>query len=196
VRWIMLLLVAGGLYLAWTRYSPLAGSLGATSPTSATIRAPASAGGSTVADPAPRAQPDLRRGDVAYELDQSELSRQLNQQLAGRPLGQTPLGDAVLERIQLSLHAGQAEATGSARLGGASVPISSQLVPSIDSNGRLKVQVSQASIGGVALPELLRARLESTIEAQLGQVINRQSLRLRSLELGDGKLRVIGTPGA
>lgn len=196
MRWILLLLLIGGLYLAGTRYTQWTASLGASTPAVATSRAPAASDPTLVPDPAPRAQPDLRRGDVAFEMDQAELSRQLNQQLAGRPLGHTPLGDAVLERLQLSLHAGQAEATGSARLGGASVPVGSQLVPSIDPDGRLKVQVNQASVAGVALPDAVRASLASSIEAELGRVINQRSLRLRSLEIGDGKLRVIGTPSA
>jgi hypothetical protein len=196
VRWIVFLLAIGGLYLAWTRFSPSAVPLGLPMPPAAATKAPAVSGGAPAGDLAPRAQPDPGRGDVAFEIDQAELSRQLNQQLAGRPLGQTPLGDTVLERIQLSLHAGQAEATGSARLGGASVPVSSQLVPSIDSTGRLAVRVSQATVAGLPVPDLIRADLERSIEAELGRVINRQSLRLRSLEIGDGKLRVIGTPSA
>ena len=192
MRWIALLLLIGGLYLAWTRLSPSSVPLGIPMAPAA----PAVSGGAPAVDPAPRAQPDPVRGDVAFEIEQAELSRQLNQQLAGRPLGQTPLGDAVLERIQLSLHAGQAEATGSARLGGASVPVSSQLVPSIDSDGRLDVRISRATVAGLPVPDPVRADLERSIEAELGRVINRQSLRLRSLEIGDGKLRVIGTPGA
>jgi hypothetical protein len=196
VRWIVLLLSISGLYLAWTRFSPLTLPLGIPMPPAVATKAPAVSDGAPGADPAPRARPDSQRGEIAFEIDQAELSRQLNQQLAGRPLGQTPLGDAVLERIQLSLHAGQAEATGSARLGGASVPVRSQLVPSIDSTGRLGVRVSQTTVAGVPVPDLVRADLERSIEAELGRVINRQSLRLRSLEIGDGKLRVIGTPSA
>jgi hypothetical protein len=196
VRFILLLLLIGGLFLAWNRFGPAAptgtsggGSPGSGSPTAGL--APAATG-----DAPPKAQPDSRRGDITYEIGEAELSGQVNQQLAGRPLGRTPLGDAVLERLQLSLRSGQAEATGRARLGGVSVPVSSQLVPSIDPAGRLKVRVSQATMAGLPLPDPVRENLEASLESEIGRLINRQSLRLRSVEIGDGKLRVVGTPGA
>ena len=144
-------------------------------------------------DTAPKAQ--AQKGEVSVEITEAELTQRLSQQLAGRSLGQTPLGAASVERLETSLRSGRAEVSGNARLGGASVPYTSQLTAAPDPAGRVQVRLADAKVGGVAVPESARADLESVMQSEVNRLLATQPMRVRSLEIGDGRMRIIGSPG-
>jgi hypothetical protein len=155
--------------------------------------APPTAVAKAVAPSAPKAPAG---GEFSVELTEADLTVLLNQQLAGRSIGETPLGAATIDRLQVALQGGRADATGDARLGGMRVPFSSQMTAQPDSAGRVRVDVLQASVASIALPEAARTELRDLIQAEVDRLLARQPMRVRSIEIGGGRLRAIGAPGA
>src|SRR3954451_7976681 len=82
-----------------------------------------SAGVPQSASPVAAAAPTAAAGDGTVELTESALSDHLNDQLAGQPLGDTPLGKATLTRLTTQLKPDQLVANGDAQVGGRSVPV-------------------------------------------------------------------------
>jgi hypothetical protein len=142
----------------------------------------------------PQVQP--KTGEVAVEVTEAELSDRLTRQFAGQALGQTPLGAATIERVDVSLRGGQAGLGGSARVGGASVPYSARLNAAPDASGQVKLTLTDARVSGVPLPDPVRAQLESSVQGEIDRLILRQPMRVRSIEIEGGRLRAVGTPGA
>ena len=157
-----------------------------------------SAGGSTsrVPDVPPNVQPDPARGEVAVEIAEEDLARKLNARLAGQALGSTPIGDATVDRFTASLRSGQVAIGGDARVGPAGVPFTvlGQVTPNAD--GRPVVRVTDARVSGAPMPEGARGRIEQTLQAELDRQLGRRPLRIRSVEIGGGRLRAIGAPRA
>ena len=145
-----------------------------------------------VPDAAPKAQ--ALKGEVSLEITEAQLTGALEQQLVGRDLGQTPLGRATIERIQASLRNGRAEVSGTAQLGGSSVQYSTLLTLTPDADGRARVRVTEARVASLPMPDSARAQVEATIQAQLDRLLAARPMRVRSIEIGDGRMRVIGTP--
>ena len=154
---------------------------------------PPSAQAPQAPDAAPKAQP--QKGEVSVEITEAELTQRLSQQLVGRSLGQTPLGAASIERLETSLRSGRAEVNGNARLGGASVLYTSQLIAAPDAAGRVQVSLVDAKVGGVPVPESARDDLESVMQSEVNRLLATQPMRVRSIEIGDGRMRIIGSPG-
>jgi hypothetical protein len=186
---LLLVLATGVLLLAQLLASPPAPAL----PRPALGLSPATP--TPQADSGPRVQPNPQRGEVAIEIGEAELSERLNQRLAGRSLGQTPLGSPTLERVQVSLRDGKAETTGTARLAGTSLPFTSSMSLSPDAAGRVRVSVADAKLGGIPLPDQARSGLETDLQDQVDSLLARQPVRVRSIQVGDGRIRVVGTPG-
>jgi hypothetical protein len=155
--------------------------------------APPAAVAKAVAPAGPKA---AAGGEFSVELTEADLTVLLNQQLAGRSIGETPLGAATIDRLQVALQAGRADATGDARLGDLRVPFRSQMTAQPDGAGRVKVDVLQASVASIALPEAARSELRDLIQAEVDRLLAGQPMRVRSIEIGGGRLRAIGAPGA
>lgn len=184
---ILLLLAAAVLFLGRVDWSNLPASIslnlpGASEPTPVP-RSPAG--------PAP-ASAKPRPGDVTVEITEAELNGRLGQQFVGRSLGQTPLGPATLERTQVALRSGRAEVTGSARVGGASLPFTSFLTATPDGSGGVRVAVTEASVRSIPLPQSARDQLESVMQAEIDRQLSGQRIRVTSVEIADGRLRASG----
>ena len=147
-------------------------------------------------DDAPRAVPDAARNEAMVEITEAQLEEQLNGRLAGQSLGVTPLGDAVAESFAASLRAGRVELGGWARLGPARAPFTvvGSLTP--DAEGRLKLDVSEARVGDIPMPDATEARLERSLQGEIDHQLQRQPVRVRSVEVGAGRMRIIGSPRA
>ena len=142
---------------------------------------------------APAARADPARGEVAVEVAEGELAAQLNARLAGRPLTSTPV-EATAERFTVALRNGQMEVGGHGRVGPTSVPftVTSQVTP--DGNGRTVVRVVDARVSGAPMPEGARGRIEQALQAEVDRQLARRPVRVRSVEIGGGRMRVIGAP--
>ena len=164
------------------------------------IRPPSESAAATAppAKPAPAGQTQKAPGpgEMSVTVSEQELSRLLNQQLAGRAIGQTPLGSASIDRIQVALRSGAADASGDARLGAARVPFTSRMSAQPDGNGRVKVKVEQAKIASLELPEAARAELQTLVQGEVDRLLEGQPIRVRSVEIGNGQLRAVGAPRA
>ena len=141
----------------------------------------------------PPVQAKPQRGDTVIEIGEAELSERFSERYVGRSLGQTPLGSPTIERVQVELRSGRIETSGSARVVGASVPFTSQMTAAPDSAGRVKVTVTDARAGGLPLPDAARAELEADLQTEIDRLLARQPMRVRSIEIEDGRLIAIGT---
>jgi hypothetical protein len=65
-----------------------------------------------------------------------------------------------------------------------------------DGGGRPRVKVSQASVGGVDLPEAMRAALAETLQERVNEFLGDRSVRIRTIDIANGRMRVVGTPGS
>ena len=146
------------------------------------------------ADVPPSATPDARRGETQVEIGEAELASELNARLAGQPLGSTPLGEARAESFTVGLRGGKIEVGGSARAGPASVPFSLLGQLAADATGRPVLRVTDARVSGVPVPDPARGQLEGALQSELQRQLARRPVRVRSVEIGAGRMRIIGAP--
>jgi hypothetical protein len=137
-----------------------------------------------------RAPATPQRGEVVLEITEAELSNRISQRFVGRQVG-----GSTIERTQASLRAGKLEVSGTARVAGAGVPFTSSLSPTPDSSGRVRLAMDDARVGGIPLPQAARAELQGELQRELDGLLSRQPMRVRSIEITDGVLRAVGTPG-
>jgi hypothetical protein len=189
VRLVLLLLAlaAGVLLLGRLEWSA--------SPEGLSVRVPAQA--RPPAKPSADAAPSKtapQPGEVTVELTESDLNSRLAQRYVGRSIGQTPLGSASLESVRVMLRSGSANLNGAARVGQASVPFTSELAAAAAANGSVRITVSDARVSGVPLPDSARSELEAMIQREVEELIAGQRIRVRSVQIDDGRLRASGSP--
>jgi hypothetical protein len=155
--------------------------------------APAAEPGTTTAVAGP--PPTPASGEVALEFTEAELTDQLNQRLVGKPLADTPLGAATLTRIATQLRTNEFVTSGDATVGGSNVPISATGHIDVES-GRPVVSVTQATAGGVPLPSRARDAMRQAVQDQIDAEVNRQGLHVKSVNISNGRLRLIGATTA
>jgi hypothetical protein len=162
--------------------------------TPASAPAPQAPPGAQSAPPAAEPAPPPRApGEVAVEIDEATLTRQVNAAAAGLTFDDTPLGSASVRDLRVQLRGGQVVATGTAQIGPTPLPVS--LTGTVQAqNGRPDVVVSDARIGIVQLPQSTRQTIEQTLQAQLDGALRNQPVRVRSVTIGDGKITIIGAP--
>jgi hypothetical protein len=133
--------------------------------------------------------------EVALEVTDTALTDQLNAQLVGQPLGDTPLGPASLRHVAVEFRNGQILTTGEALAGSTSVPLS--ITSTIDLQaGQPVVVVHDATASGFPMPASTRAAVQQAMQAQLDATLARRPMRIRSLTVTSGKLLVIGSPSS
>ena len=170
---VLALLVGGGVYAA-------------------RAMAPAPATPTPAAVAAASATP--RAGDAVVTMDEGQLSDALNANLAGKPLGETPLGPATASNFGVQLRNGQFKVTGDAQVSGATAPVS--LTGTVAAqNEKAVVSVTDATLGGVPLPDATRQRIQGSLQTQVDQLVASRNVRLHSATIGDGKLTLAGTRG-
>jgi hypothetical protein len=136
-------------------------------------------------------QPDPAR-DVVVEMTEADLNARLVQEVVGKPVGQTAIGAATFDSLSVALKNGRAEITGNARVGGTSVPIEAQAGITPDGVGGLRVSLSDAKVAGLPVPAAARTQLEQQMQLELDQAVSAQPMAVRSVEIGNGKLRAVG----
>lgn len=140
------------------------------------------------AAPAPR--------DVVVEVSESQLETQLNGLLVGQSLGNTPLGNATVQTVTVQLRDSLIRVGGSAKAGFLQAPFLASGTVAPNSEGRPVVKVSQASVGGVDLPEPARTALAASLQTRVDELLGDQSVKIRTIDIADGKMRVVGTSGS
>jgi hypothetical protein len=159
-------------------------------PTSAPVAIP------PTAPPPPAATPAASVRDMVVEVSESELQSQLTTMLVGRSLGGTPLGDATVQSVTVALQDRQVKVGGAARAGVLNAPFSAVGTIAPDGNGRPLVRVDEATVGGVLLPDAARTALANTLQTQVDGLFANRAMKVRTIEIADGKLRVVGTTGS
>jgi hypothetical protein len=134
-------------------------------------------------------------GEQRLELTEQTLTDQLNQRLAGQPLGDTPLGPATLTHLTAQLKPEQLVTNGDAAVGSTSVPVSITSRMSVQS-GRIVVDVLDATAAGLPLPDATRRSVQQTIQNQVDEEVNAMHVRVTSVTAGNGLLVITGTPNS
>jgi hypothetical protein len=147
---------------------------------------------------APRFEPPATAAaqDVVVEVTESQLEEELSGMLVGRSLGTTPLGEATVQTVSVQLRDSQIQVGGGARAGILQAPFVAAGTIEPDGGGRPRVKVSQASVGGVDLPEAMRAALAETLQERVNEFLGDRSVRIRTIDIANGRMRVVGTPGS
>ena len=169
----LLLLLGGGAFLAGYAGTPGGPAARPTEP----ARAPA--------------LPTAPAGETVVEIEESALNAQIDQRLAGQPLGQTPFGEATLDRAEVRLRRGRVDAAGSARVGGATVPVTATGTI-VAQSGRAVVALREATIAGLLLPAGTREQIERAVQGQVDAAVDRQGIRVTSVTILDGRVVVVG----
>ncbi len=132
--------------------------------------------------------------DVVIELAEAELNQGLEAMLVGQPLGATPLGDATIRSISVALRDGQMYISGGAQVGalGAPFTVVGQLAP--DTAGRPRVTLTGAQVAGFVMPPPVVNGLSSVLQQQIDQAFSMQTMRVTSVEIADGRIRIVASP--
>lgn len=148
--------------------------------------------------PRPTAVPTLTPAshDVVTEVTESELQSKLNGWLVGKPLGTTPLGEATIRTVTVALRDRKVQVGGQAQAGFLNAPFAASGTVQPDTTGRPKVRVDEASVGGVGLPDGTRAALADLLQTEVDGMLADPSMKVRTIEIADGKMRVVSTSGS
>jgi hypothetical protein len=128
----------------------------------------------------------------SFQIDEPTLTREVNTWAAGQSLVETSVGSARLKDLRVELRNSQLVVRGTADTGWLSAPVDATASASVQT-GRVLVQVSEAHINGVDLPELARRELDKQLQDQLDQSVAVNRVAVRSVRVADGKLVVSGT---
>jgi hypothetical protein len=124
-------------------------------------------------------------------LDEAILTERLNAELAGRWRIETTLGTATIRNMVVRLGEGQVFVGGDAQTGWFSLPLS--VTTTVDARaGRPVVQVLQASVGGVLLPEEARRQIEITLQGAIHRALADEHFEVHSIEVAAGNLTARG----
>lgn len=148
------------------------------------------------APPKPAATATPAPIDVAVEVTESQLESQLSGMLVGQSLGSTPLGDATVQTVSVQLRDGLIQVGGGAKAGFLQAPFQAAGTVVPDGEGRPVVKVSQASVGGVDLPEQARKALANSLQTRVDGLLGDRSVKIRAIDIANGKMRVVGTAGS
>jgi len=62
--------------------------------------------------------------------------------------------------------------------------------------GHPMVTVTQATVGGVVLPDTARDALAQSVQTQVDGMFSERDVKVRTIDIADGKMRVVGTAGS
>jgi hypothetical protein len=175
------------------------GTPGAAAPVTAPTSPPVAVVVAPTAPPPPTsapAAPAASARDTVVEVSEAELQAQLTTMLVGRSLGSTPLGDATVQSVTVALRDRKINVGGTARAGVLNAPFTATGTITPDGNGRPLVRIDEATVGGVALPESARAALADPLQTQVDGLFADRAMKVREIEIADGKMRLVGTTGS
>ncbi|MBI2755528.1 MAG: hypothetical protein HYX52_02350 [Chloroflexi bacterium] len=134
-----------------------------------------------------------RPGEVSVRVTEAELTEQLNTQVGGKPLGDTPLGPATARDFSVKLQNGQVRTTGTAQISGASAPI--EIAGTVQAaGGRPVVSVSDAKVSGVSLPSATRQQIERAMQERVDATVKQRGITVTSVTVANGEMTLTGSP--
>lgn len=156
----------------------------------ATMQPGARAGTGTLGAPGAANQGNAQ--NVVFEVDERTITQEAQATVVGQDVGETPLGRATVQSIDVVLENGEVVANGQAKVGALTMPYS--VVGTVNvMNGRPVVRVTQARAGGFGMPASTVQGIEQTLQSQLDQLLAQERMRVRSVTIQNGKMRVVGT---
>lgn len=164
-------------------------------PTAVAANPPAAPAAAPTRPTAP-ATPTPSSKDVVMEVTEGDLQSQLSKMLVGQPLGSTPLGEATVQSVTVALQDRQVKVGGNAKAGFLTAPFAAAGTVAPNGEGRPIVKVNEASVGGVALPDPARAAIADSLQTQVDGLFAERAMKVRAIEIADGKMRVVGTSGS
>lgn len=143
----------------------------------------------------PTPAPTPANRDIVLEVSESQLDSELTERLVGQPLGRTPLGEAKIQSVAVQLRDRQVRLDGNAAVGLIRTPfvITGTVIPD---GGRPMVDVREASVGGFILPGAARAALAESLQLQVDRMLSERDVNVRTIDIADGKMRLVGSPGS
>ncbi len=129
---------------------------------------------------------------MTFEVDDAVLTAQLNTWVAGRSLGETPLGTATAQELAVQLREDQVIITGTAQAGRLRLPVELAATAAVQS-GHVQVHLRGAQLGGVSVPEQVRRGFEQRLQDQVDQTLRSYPVSVQSVRIGQGKLTIVGT---
>lgn len=134
----------------------------------------------------PRVQTETQ-GGFELSITESELT-----ELAARELASQP--EAMLSDPQILLRDGQITILGNVEQSGFTLSAEIVLLPVINGNGDLEVEVISMSVGPFAVPQQMRDQVSSLAnELVTRQLSDAGNIRIESITIQDGVLRVSGS---
>jgi hypothetical protein len=140
----------------------------------------------------PSQQTNQAQPDWTLQIDSPTLTQDLNAWAAGQATVQTPVGMARLQQLNADIRDNELVVTGTADAGWISAPVDVAAKAEAQS-GRVQVQVTQAHVSGVDVPEVGRRQLEQQLQSQIEQSLGAYGVAVRSVQMGGGKLVLSGT---
>jgi hypothetical protein len=126
------------------------------------------------------------------QIDEASLTQELNTRATGLTVIQTPVGSARLHNLTVQLGNDELVLRGVADTGRVAESVALHATGSI-SAGRVLVQVGQAQVGGVDLPETVRHAVQDWLQQQLDEWLAAHDAVVNSVEIRTGRLVVSGT---
>jgi len=132
---------------------------------------------------------------VVLEISEADLNDQFSRSLVGQPLGKTPLGDATVQSVAIQLRDRRVRLDGNATVGFLQAPFVVIGTVAPNGAGRPIVTVNQATVAGAALPDAARDALAESFQLQVDEMFLQRDVKIRTIDIADGKMRVVGTQG-
>ena len=143
----------------------------------------------------PTAIPTPANQEVVLEVSEADLNDQFSRSLVGQPLGKTPLGDARVQSVAIQLRDRRVRLDGNAAVGFLQAPFIVIGTVAPNGAGRPIVTVNEATVAGAALPDAARDALAESFQLQVDEMFLQRDVKIRTIDIADGKMRVVGTQG-
>lgn len=131
-------------------------------------------------------------GPITIEVGEAELTREITARLGNQVVANTPAGDARVETLTVSFQGGTIAIAGTARVGPLPGPFSVVARPGVDGRGVPTVNITEARVAGIPMPEAARTQVERTLQAEISSQAQASGMRVESIQAEGGKLRIVG----
>ncbi len=130
-------------------------------------------------------------GDTTVEISEEVLNNQIKSSLIGQSLGTTPLGDATITNVKLTIHQGYILIAGTAKNDFLNPSFQTKATLTLVSN-RPKLNLSDLTLNNIPLPQIITDQLTTLIRSKVDDIILSYNFKLKSLSLKSGKIILVG----